>query len=123
MPACRQASKPKYFPYASLNSRSARRCPSRVSSFKFQYTYQGDRGLKALQEDAKRRGLDKMNMDEIDAEIAATVASSAPDRSPADCVVPDSPFTIAAACLYPKRTLIVSASSRRCRWMTTRRSS
>ncbi|HEV3041722.1 MAG TPA: hypothetical protein VHA33_28410 [Candidatus Angelobacter sp.] len=27
--------------------------------------------LKALQEDAKRKGLDKMSMDEINAEIAA----------------------------------------------------
>jgi hypothetical protein len=29
------------------------------------------KALKALQEDAKRRGLDKMSMDEINAEIAA----------------------------------------------------
>ena len=29
------------------------------------------KSLKALQEDAKRRGLDKINMDEINAEIAA----------------------------------------------------
>ncbi len=29
------------------------------------------KSLKALQEDAKRRGLDKMNMDEINAEVAA----------------------------------------------------
>jgi hypothetical protein len=32
---------------------------------------EGLKALKALQEDAKRRGLDKMNMDEINAEIAS----------------------------------------------------
>jgi hypothetical protein len=30
------------------------------------------KALKALQEDAKRKGLDKMTMDEINAEIAAS---------------------------------------------------
>ena len=38
------------------------------------------KSLKALQEDAKRRGLDKMNMDETNAETAAYRREKRPGR-------------------------------------------
>ena len=40
------------------------------------------KALKALQEDAKRRGLDKMSMEEINAEIAAQRREKRLQRKP-----------------------------------------